>query len=398
MKRLLLLIGLSVASLVLLGCSSKKESAKVKETIVVATKQVPIKHLYFSGVIQPIKTVSVLSPVDGTIEKLNFVYGQNVKKGQLLAVVNSLKLMDTFREAVSSFLSKKTEYLTQAQNFQGAQVLYRAGVISEQDYVGEKNTYENSVLDFFQEEYQLKKVLTTVGIEPGAIEKLNISDTGKIQKLFAKQFNRLNIIAPSTGVALFPLPAQGQGDGSGDSGSGSGSSNAISVGSQLHEAQLILSIGDLEGFSIDMNVNEVNIDSIKQGMKATVTGDAFAQVTLSGFVSYVASQAQPAQGGDSSGGSVFKVNVSVPKVDGKDLRSVHVGMTAKIDLPIKGAPQIMLPIDAVFKKDDVNYVTIVDEKGRHKDVPVITGDTTLTDVVILSGVVAGQKVVVRDQV
>lgn len=397
MKKTVLLIGFCVLGFLLVGCSSKKKTEKVKETIVVAKMQTPVKHLYFAGTIQPVKTVSVLSPVDGRIQQLNFKFGQNVKKSQLLAIVNSLKLMDSFRGAVSSFLSKKTAYLSQAQNFQGSKVLYKAGVISEQDFDSEKSSYENSVLDFFQEEYQLKKVLLTAGVNPQDIEKLNISDTAKIKILFAKQFNHIRIYAPSAGVALFPIPDASQGGGDGNPNGGGGASGAIVVGSAIREAQLILSIGDLDGFSIDMNINEVNINSIKTGMKATITGDAFPNVTLSGVVSYVASQAQPNQSGDSAG-SVFKVSVNVPKVTKEDLETVHVGMTAKIDIPIKGVPNIMLPIDAVFKKNDKNYVTIVGANGARQDVAVITGDTTPTDVVILNGIKEGQKVVVRDTV
>ncbi len=393
-KILLFVVGLSIISLMLFGCSSEKKPVKVKERVVVATEHKPVKHLYFSGTIQPINTVSVLSPVDGRIEQLNFKFGQGVKKDQLLAIVNSLKLMDSFRSAVSSFLSKKTTYLTQAQTFQGSKVLYKAGVISQQDFESEKNTYENSVLDFFQEEYQLKKVLVKAGVAPATVENLSISEISKIKALFAKQFNHIKIYSPSTGVALFPLPSQSQGDGS----SNTGTTGSIVVGSQITEAQLILSIGDLDGFAIDMNIDEVNINSIKNGMKAIVTGDAFPSVKLYGAVSYVASQAQPNQDGGGSGGSVFKVTVNVPHVTAEDLQSVHVGMSAKIDIPITGQKHIMLPIDAVFRKAGSSYVTVVEPDGTRKDVAVITGDTTPTQVVILSGITTGQKVVVRDTI
>jgi HlyD family secretion protein len=395
MKKFILLIGLSLLSITLIGCKSDKPKTKIKERIITAQIQVPIKHLYFSGTIQPIKTNSVLSPVDGRIEKLNFVYGQDVKKGQLLAIVNSLKLMDDFRTAVSSFLTKKTAYLTQAQTFEGSKVLYKAGVISESDYTTQKNSYENSVLDFFQEEYQLKKVLLKAGVSPESVEKLSISEISKIKLLFAKQFNHIKIYSPGSGVALFPLPDQSQSGGGDNS---SDSSGAIIVGSKIREAQLILSIGDLEGFSIDMNINEVNINSIQKGMKATITGDAFPGISMNGLVTYVASQAQPNQGGSDSGGSVFKVSVNVPKINKDVLKVVHVGMTAKVDIPIRGQPHIMLPIDAVFRKNSQSMVTIVGANNVRNNVSVVTGNTTPTDVVIISGVSKGQKVVVRDKV
>lgn len=396
MHKKVLLIGLIIVSSILVGCGPSKKPKKTKEQIVVAKVSVPVKHLYFNGVIQPIATQSVLSPVDGRIEKLNFIYGQKVVKGQLLAIVNSLKLMDSFRQAVSSFLQKKSDYLTQTQNFQGTKVLYKAGVIDGEQYTSEKSTYENSVLAFFQEEYELKKVLLKAGVKPQEIEKLSISDVDKIKILFARQFNHIRVYAPSSGVALFPIPQQGQ-SGSSSSDSSSDSSGAIIVGSSIREAQLILSIGNLAGFAIDTNVNEVNVNSVHKDMKAIITGDAFPGIVLNGKVEYVASQAQPDQSGDSSG-STFKVTITVPHVNPKDLASVHVGMTAKVDLPIKGAPRIMLPINAVFRKDGKSYVTIVGTDGKRQDVAVVTGSTTPSDVVIVDGVKQGQKVVVRDTV
>lgn len=393
MKKLFLPMLLCFLGVLLCSCDSKKEPQKTKERVVVAKTSVPVKHLYFNGTIQPISTQSVLSPVDGRIQELNFVYGQKVKKGQLLAVVNSLKLMDNFRQAVATFLQKKSTYLNQTQDFQGSKVLYKAGVIDKEEFISDKSTYENSVLDFFQQEYELKKVLLTAGVKPEEIEQLSISDTAKIKKLFAREFNYIRVYAPSSGVALFPLPQQSQGQ---DSNS-SDSSGAIIVGSQIREAQLILSIGDLDGFSIDTQVNEVNVNSVHQDMKAIITGDAFPGIALDGVVKYVASQAQPNQG-DQSSGSVFKVSIIVPKVTESDLQYIHVGMTAKVDLPIEGKPEIMLPINAVFNKEGVSYVTVVDSNGTRKDVQVITGNTTPTNVVIVQGVSDGQKVVVRDKI
>ena len=299
--------------------------------------------------------------------------------------------MDSFRQAVSTFLQKKSDYLNQAQSFQGTKVLYKAGIIDGQQYTSEKSSYENSVLDFFQQEYELKKVLLEAGVKPEVIEKLSISEVGKIKVLFSRQFNHSKIFAPTSGVALFPLPQQGQ------AGSDDNTSQAIIVGSKIRQAQLILSIGDLEGFSIDTNVNEVNINSVHKNMKAIITGDAFPGITLDGRVQYVASQAQPSQGGDSSG-SIFKVTIEVPHVLEKDLQFVHVGMTAKVDLPIKGAAQVMLPIDAVFHEKNTSYVTVVGPEGKRNNVAVVTGNTTASDVVIIRGVRPGQKVVVRDTI
>lgn len=374
----------------LVACDSKKDKSDTKVKIVTAKLQTPTTHLYFSGTIQPVSTMNIFSPVDGRIEKLNFMYGQNVKQHQVLAVINSIKLMSDFRTAVSDYLTKKNAYINQVKSFQGTQALYKAGVIDLDDFDNAQNGYENSVLSFFQQEYQLTKVLRLANISASVIEKLNITQIGEIKKLFAKQFNHIKVLSSQSGVALFPLPSQSQSSSdSSDQGDGQ-----VAVGSQIREGQLILSVGDLSGFSIAMNVSEVNINNIHSGLHAIITGDAFPGIALKGMVTYVASQAQPSD--NSSGISNFSVVVKVPKISVAANKLVHVGMSAKVDLPITGKPEIMLPVAAVFQKNGVSYVTTKDAAGNQKLVRVVTGPTTLASVSIISGIQAGQQVVIHD--
>lgn len=402
MKKRIVILLLVVAALCAASCSDKKKvAAKQKETIITAKLQTPVKPLYLTGTIDPLKTVSVLSPVDGRIEKLNFQYGEVVKKNQLLAVINSIKLMDTFRQTVSDYLEKKATYLIQEKKMQGNTVLYKAGVIARNDYLDDQNSYQTAVISFLQQEYTLLKFLGKTNIDPQAIENLTLKDTKRIQALFSKKFNDVRVASTATGVALFPIPGQGPSgdDNEGDGGSGNGSSGSgqLFVGSNIREGQLLLSVGDLSGYSISMLVSEVSINSLRKGMSAIVTGDAFPGLTLKGVISYVASQAQPSEGGGETASlGQFKVVVKVQKLPPNVEKIIHVGMTAKVEIPIKGQQSIILPLAAVFEKNDQQMVTIIDKSGKKIDVPVETGGSTEGSVVIVSGIKPGQKVVVRD--
>ncbi len=388
MKRLMIMS--LIVSMFLIGCRSEQKSVATKITTIMAAKESPIKELYFSGSIQPIKTDSILSPVDGDIEKLNFVYGQSVQKGQVLVVINSLKLMDDFRQAVNDYLTKKSSYLNQIKSYEGSKVLHDAGVIDDENFETAENQYETSVLDFFQQEYQLQKVLEKAGVSADSIEKLNITDTDKVKLLFAKKFNHIKIYSPTTGVALFPVPGQSQ-----DTGGDSGADSSIEIGKKIHEDQLLLSVGNLSGFSITMTIDEIDVNSIKQGMNAVITGNAFPGISLNGKVVYVASQAQPSTQGASTT-STFTAIIEVPAISDKVRAVVHVGMSTKILISIKEPPRILLPIDCVFQKNDQSYVTIVQPDGSQQDVMVVTGGTTVGKVIIVSGINVGQKVIVRD--
>ena len=171
------------------------------------------------------------------------------------------------------------------------------------------------------------------------------------------------------------------------------------MGTEIKAGQLLLSIGDLSGFSTQVKVNEVNIVNMKPGMGATITGDAFPGIILHGKVSSVASQANPDSSGGGGGGgvsSMYNVDVRVPNVPSKLSKTIRVGMTSKVEIDIEFPSQISLPIKAVFQKNGQSMVTVIDSQGKNNDVPVETGLTTPTDVVVTKGIKPGDKVVIHD--
>jgi len=380
-----------IIALTMTGCKKKEtDTKKQKAQIVTAKMQTPITRLYFDGTLNPLHTDNVLSPVDGRVVNKHFEYGQRVAKGQVVVVINSTQLEQSFRTAVQSYLEKKATFANSIESYQGEQALYKAGVVSREDFLSNQNSFENTVLDFYTAKIALEKVLKKAQIDPKTIEDLTIADTTRVRKLFRTQFNHILVKSDGAGVALFPIPGQGGSGGSDDSSNG-----RIEVGTQVKEGQLLISVGDLTGFSATVQVSEININRIKPGMPVTITGDAFPGLTLQGVVTQVASQANPSDDGSGNGLSMFTVNVKIPHITKSDRALIHVGMTAHIAFAIKGKPRIVLPINAVFQKDGQNRVTLM-ENGKTKAVPVLTGPTMPSGVTIISGIKPGDKVVVRD--
>ena len=136
------------------GC--KKDTEKKDQqapTIVVAKAQTSVTRLYFKGTLAPLKTEPVLSPVDGTITELFFKYGDFVKKDQNIASMDSDKLADDYREAVTKFLQAKDTYENSLRSYTGTEALYKAGVISADEYRTDKSQYETNTLNFYQTKF-----------------------------------------------------------------------------------------------------------------------------------------------------------------------------------------------------------------------------------------------------
>ena len=169
-------------------------------------------------------------------------------------------------------------------------------------------------------------------------------------------------------------------------------SGKLETGYPVKAEQLLLSIGDLSGLSATFDVSEVDIDRIHKNMDVIVSGDAFPGQKLKGFIYAVSVQANLNSG--ESGLSMFTVKIKMPTIDQKIMDKIRVGMTAKFEVDIKSSPRIMLPVNAVSEKNGQSEVTTVDSKGKQKSVSVVTGETTPTQVVIISGIKSGDKVVV----
>lgn len=390
MKRIIVF---SMLIAVLAGCHKKDVSPQQKQQhIVVAKLEKSSTPIYFSGILAPIRTIPVVSPVDGRVAEINFSYGEYVNKGQLVAIVGSQQLADDYQKAVTDYLQKKDAYGSAIQTFQGSTMLYKAGLMSKSDFVNAKSQYETAVLNYYQSQQDLAKVLHKANIKVATIEKLTLGDLTGVRKILQKQFTRIKVFAPGSGVALFPIP----GESTGGDGSDSKGNGKLVVGSDLKAGQLMFNIGDKSGFSAKIAVSEIDIVRIKEGMKAKVTGDAFPNTTLNGVVTDVASQANPQEGGNGQSLSQFNVNIKIPDISEYQRQIIHVGMTAKIEIDIQETPQIMLPIEAVSHSNGQTVVTVQDAAGHRKQVIVVTGETTPTQVSILKGLKPGDKVVVDD--
>lgn len=382
------LLGLLLLSTLGLQACKEKQAPKSKQRIVVAEKRSVSTHLYYNGTIAPIKTDSAVSPVNGRVATMHFEYGAPIKKGQLLVTIDSADLSDKFRSAISDYLTTKENLSTQHITYQGMQALYKAGIETKNSFITARSQYETAEMNYYQKKIALEKILRQANLKMKEFENLTISDTKSVNAALSHKFSSLPIAATGSGVALFPVKS--------DSGGDDSNGNKLIVGSEVKQGQLIVSIGDLSGLSVSFKVGEVDINRIKPGLPVVVSGVSFPGIELQGHIAQVASQASEGSGNQAL--SQFDVTVKIPKLSKQQRKVVHIGMTSKVDIDIKNPPQVMLPIAAVTQVDGRSVVTVMGKDGKTSQVPVITGSTNMSDVAIISGVSAGQKVVINDTV
>lgn len=378
--------GCLIALFVVTGVFAQNSSANLKT--IIAKKQAVSNQLAYSGIIEPLVTQMVTSSEEGTINNLNFQYGQPVKEGELLFEVNSKKFQDNFISVVKTYLTAKQQVHQSQTKLQEQEELWKYGLISRDTYSSAKTQYDTNQLALLQAQEELSGMLQRHKNIQVDYEHLDLSDLDQLKNVLYSNFqSNVKIYAPATGIALIPDKDANQGL-SGGSNSGSNSGPVVQ-GSAVQKDQAVLSVGNLSGATINIDINEIYVNEVKPGLKAIVTSVAFPGITLYGQVTSVGSQAT------SSGGSdipTFPVIVKIPKLTEEQRAVIRVGMSAEVQLVITEDPKILIPINAVTQNNGQSFVELQTATGVMQQ-HVTTGETTLNSVVILSGLKEGDVVV-----
>lgn len=136
----LLWTGICISALFLLlpACSSKREQTKAKMPVVVKTatarsKTVPVQ-IRLIGTVEAVSTVAVKAQVNGMLEKVHFVEGEDVRRGQLLFTIDNRPFDAALRQSKAALARDIAQ-----EKFAGEQArrygeLVRDGIVTQDQY------------------------------------------------------------------------------------------------------------------------------------------------------------------------------------------------------------------------------------------------------------------------
>ena len=147
-------------------------------------------------------------------------------------------------------------------------------------------------------------------------------------------------------------------------------------GDQVAAGKLAFRVDDLSNLLVDVQVSEVDINSISPNQPVTLSFDAIPTKTYHGKVSQVS------QAGDVTSGAVnFVVTVQLTDADAH----VKPGMTAAVTIVTNQLQdQLLIPNRAVRLLDG-NHVVYILVKGKAQQVTVTLGPSSDTESVVLGG-------------
>ena len=367
----------SIISLAILGLlggvyytNSKTETPEY--ITIQANKQDIESTVLSTGTINALKQVQVGAQVSGQIKFLNAELGQYVKKGDLIAEIDSLTQENKLKEAEASLenykaqLKSKEISLKRAKSFFNRQSnLYKGNAVSKEDLETAEVDLSLAEADLIQIKTQLKQAVIAV-------------DTAKLDLGYTK------ISAPMDGVIV---------------------SVPVEVGQTVNSNQTtptIVEIAQLDKMMIKAEISEGDVVKVKQGIPVyfTILGQPDKQY-YSTLKSIDPGPKTLSDSSSSSNSSSSTTESAIYYYGAFDVdnpeNELRISMTAQITMVLNEAKDVLsLPSSALRKDNQSYYVNVLDEKGTIHRKDIIVGLNNNIRAEIKSGITEQDKVIVTE--
>ncbi len=291
---------LVTAALLVVGFAamrSRESASTVRYQTEPATRGTLNVMVSATGNLQPIKKVDVGSELSGTIEAVMADDNDHVKKGQVLARLDTSKLKDQITRSEATLASTQAKEAQAAASVQEASAsLDRLREVSRlsDGKVPSKTEMESAEATLAKAQADLAGARADVNEARAALS----SDQTNLAKA--------SIRSPIDGVVLKRSVEPGQ-----------------TVAASLQVATLFTIAEDLREMELDVAVDEADVGNVKEGQDATFTVDAYPNRT------YTASVTRVAYGSTTSNNVVSYTTTLHVKNDDESLRP---GMTATAEI------------------------------------------------------------------
>lgn len=294
------------------------------------------------GVVEadPARTINILPPVAGKVVKLNVQLGDQVKKDQPLAVIDSGDLAMAYADD-----DKARAALKRAKfSLERARGVHESGGGPKKDVEQAENDYEQAEAEFNRAEARLKEI----GVS---------SDTKGKSRL-------LTIVAPVTGSVTALTTASGT------------FANDMTAS--------LMTISNLDSVWVTAMVPESNIALISKGQPVDVSFPAYPGQVLHGAVSFVSAVVEP---------DTRRTKVRICFANPEAKLKPNMFANVKFDIPQNSA--VFVPDSALLMNNDKTTVLLEAEPWTLIRRSVIPGYGESDGTRIDQGLNPGDRIVVR---
>lgn len=335
------------------------------------------RQVVATGKMDAVDLVSVGAQVSGQIEKLHVELGQQVKKGDLVAEIDSVSQLNQYNTDKAALASYQAQLVAKQAALKIAQTRYeRESALRKRDATS-KDAYEDAVNSLALAKAEVSQVQSQIRQTELAL------DTDQLRLGYTK------ITAPLDGTVVAVVVDEGQ------------TVNANQT------TPTIVQIADLAKMENNIEISEGDIGVIREEMPLQFTVLSLPdQVFTSAITSldpgmttlsdgkYGSSSAVSSSSANSASSSDAVYFYGKARVDNPD-GVLRIGMTTENTITVAEVRGVLVvPITAVqHGPNGAKHVQVLDASGKPQDRPVSTGLSDGVRVEITNGLKEGEEVV-----
>lgn len=282
--------------------------------------------------------------VTGRVTQINAQLGNEVKKGDTLALINSSELSNS----QLAYLKARSEKEFHRRTVQRAKTLFEADVISAAELQRRESEYEVASAQTRAAQDQLR----VLGVNLKAMEEL--ATTGAIDSV-------ASVMATIKGVVV---------------------ERKVTTGQVVQPADVLFTVADLSRVWAVAQVPEQQVAQVKVGQSVRIEVPALENEKLIGKLIYVAQTVNPES-------RTVLVRTELDNTSGR----LKPSMLASMLIESTPTKRVVVPITAIVREQDTDYVFIEEKPGSFRLKPVRLSSEHNGQRVVLDGLSQGMRIV-----
>lgn len=333
-----------------------------------------------TGELKAKRSATITAPNDKLINYLA-PEGSWVKEGDLLVQLESAKYEISVQEGVSSLQvaqaqmeKAKADLQAQLYKEEAAKKQYESLLELQDKGFAMASEVEESRLNYLE-------LQSKTGAFRAAVEQER-AEVGRANKTLDQVKHKLAsnaVFSPMDGLVVYAQvgnPEEGK---------------KVEVGLIPYEGQPLMELPDISSMQVLTDVNEMDVEKVKEGQPAEIRLDAVPDAVFKGKVARIGTLAKrkvSRSSGKRTGEKIFDLEIDVEDADPR----LRPGLSAKITILVEKMDDVVYaPVEAIFHENGKTIAYV--KRGRHAEaVEVVCGNSNDKYVVIRDGLEPGDRV------
>lgn len=345
---------------------SKQETGVFVKTTAIIKKDIE-SNIFTSGTVVSKNDVDVTSDISGKIKEVLVEEGMKVKKGDVLARIDSDNLefelkqskikLDIAKDKLNQlrkddksnletvFKNAEIQYKDAKKDYEDKKELLKAGAISESDLQEAKSAMKRAYNDYTlsKKKYDDADNLSGIKIQEKQVKSIEI-DIDRIKSDIEKS----DVISPIDGTVV---------------------EVNVSELSVVASEALMFQVQDTENLEVQTNISEYDIGKVKIGQPVKVTCDGADEREYKGTVSYISPNAVIEKNGQGTE-TVVKIKIDINDKD----TQLKPNFSANVEIKTANKKDaLVVPYEAIYTDKSGEKSVYIVENNKAKKVAIDTG-------------------------